>query len=77
MKGNYWLLILVHPTSRTKILGRFPFTPSIRVEILGVNIQCCSLFKRTMGRPKNVLVSIGKFKRKGKNALIKSIAYNF
>ena len=57
--------------------GRLPFTPSIRVEILGVNIQCCSFSKRKMGRSENVLASIGKFKRKRKNALIKSIAYNF
>ena len=53
------------------------FTPSIRVEILGVNIQCSSFSKRKMVRSENVLVSIGKFKRKRKNALIKSIAYNF
>ena len=74
------LLILVHPASRTKILGRFPFTPSIGVEILGVNIQCCSFSRRKiieMGRSENVLVSIGNCKRKRKNALIKSIAYNF
>ena len=55
-----------------------PFTPCIRVEILGVNIQCCSFSKRKMVRSENVLVSIiGKFKRKRKNALIKSIAHNF
>ena len=58
-------------------LERLPFTPSIRVENLGVNIQCCSFSKRKMVRSENVLVSIGKFKRKRKNALIKSIAYNF
>ena len=57
--------------------GRLPFTPSIRVEILGANIQCCSFSKRKMGRSENVLVSIGKFKRKRTNALIESIAYNF
>ena len=59
------------------VRGRLQFTPSILVEILGVNIQCCSFSKRKMGRSENVLVSIGKFKRKRKNALIKSIAYNF
>ena len=58
-------------------LRKKPFTPSIRVEILGVNIQCCSFSKRKMVRSENVLVSIGKFKRKRKNALIKSIAHNF
>ena len=58
-------------------LGHLPFTPSIRVEILGVNIQCCSFSKCKMGRSENVLVSIGKFKRKRKNASINSIAYNF
>ena len=31
-------------------LGRLAFVPSIRVEILGVNIQCCSFSKRKMGR---------------------------
>ena len=63
--------------SRLVDLGRLPFTPSIRVEILGVNIQCCRFSKRKMGRSENVLASIGKFKRKRKNALIKSIAYKF
>ena len=53
------------------------FTPSIGVEILGVNIQCCSFSRRKIGRSENVLVSIGNCKRKRKNALIKSIAYNF
>ena len=57
--------------------GHLPFTPSIWVEILGVNIQCSSFSKRKMVRSENVLASIGKFKRKRKNALIKSIAYSF
>ena len=57
--------------------GRLPFTPSIRVEILGVNIQCSSLSKRKLEKSEDVLVSIGKFKRKRKNAAIKPIAYNF
>ena len=57
--------------------GRLPFTPSIRVEILVVNIQCSSLSKRKLEKSEDVLVSIGKFKRKGKNATIKPIAYNF
>ena len=59
------------------ILGRLPFTPSIRVEILRVNIQCCSLSKRKMEKSQNVPVSIGKFKKKRKNVLIKLVAYNF
>ena len=57
--------------------GRLPFTPSIRVEILGVNTQCCSLSKRKLKKSEDVLVSIGKFKRKRQNASIKPIAYNF
>ena len=56
-------------------LGRLSFTSSIRVEILGVNIQCCSFSKRKMGKTENVLLSIGKLKRKRKNALINLIAY--
>ena len=59
------------------IKGLLPFTPSIRVEILRVNIQCCSLSKRKMGKSQNVPVSIGKFKKKRKNVLIKLVAYNF
>ena len=74
-----WGFVLCHQlfSSPIKDQGRLPFTPSIRVEILGVNIQCCRFSKRKMGRSENVLASIGKFKRKRKNALIKSIAYNF
>jgi len=45
--------------------------------MLGVNIQCFSFSKRKFRRSENVSLSIGKFKRKRKNALIKSIAYNF
>ena len=39
-----------------------PFTPSIQVEILVVNMQRCSLFKHKMEKSQNqnVLVSIGK-----------------
>ena len=73
--GLLWLLTLVRH-ARTRNQGRLPFTPFIRVEILAVNIQCCSFSKRKMVRSENVLVSTGKFKRKRKNALIKSIAYN-
>ena len=70
----WWNIDLLRDfTQRVINQGRLPFTPSIRVEILGVNIQCY----RKMGRSENVLESIGKFKRKRKNALIKSIAYNF
>ena len=74
-----WGFVLCHQlfSSPIKDQGRLPFTPSIRVEILGVNIQCCRFSKRKMGRSENVLASIGKFKRKRKNALIKSIAYYF
>ena len=57
-------------------LGRSPFTSSIRVEILGVNIQCCSLSERKTETSQNVLVTIGKFTKKRKNALIKWVAYN-
>ena len=74
-----WGFVLCHRlfSSPIKDQGRLPFTPSIRVEILGVNIQCCRFSKCKMGRSENVLASIGKFKRKRKNALIKSIAYYF
>ena len=44
---------------------------------LVVNIQCSSLSKRKLEKSEDVLVSIGKFKRKRKNAAIKPIAYNF
>ena len=64
-------------TQTRKPVNRLPFPPSIRVEILGVNIQCCSFSKRKMGRLENVLLSIGKFKRNRKYSLIKTIAYHF
>ena len=47
------------------------------MEVLVVNIQCCSLSKRKLEKSEDVLVSIGKFKRKRKNAAIKPIAHNF
>ena len=73
------MMITMTVTILTVIMkaGAFTITPSIQVESLGVNIQCCSFSKRKMGRSEYVLVSIGKFKRKRKNALIKSTAYNF
>lgn len=40
--------------------GRFPFTRSIRVEMVGSNIQYCSLSKYNVDKPQNVLVSVGK-----------------
>ena len=57
--------------------GHLPFTPSIRVEILGVNMQGCSFFKHKMEKSQNqnVLVSIGKLKKK-KKTCIEWIAYN-
>ena len=68
-----------HTLARHNNLGHLPFTvtPSIRVEILGVNIQCSSLSKRKLEKSEDVRVSIGKFKRKRKNAVIKPTAYNF
>jgi len=55
-----------------------PFTSSFWVEILGVNIQCCSLSKHKMEISKNAQASIiEKFTKERKNALIKMLAYNF
>ena len=73
--GNDVMKISIFPSCSKS--GRLPFTPSIRVEILVVNIQCSSLSKRKLEKSEDVLVSIGKFKRKRKNAAIKPIAYNF
>ena len=48
------------------------------MEILGVNIQCCSLSKHEMEISQNALASIiEKFTKERKNALIKLLAYNF
>ena len=67
----WWNIDLLRDfTQRVINQGRLPFTPSIRVEILGVNIQRCNFSKRKMWRSENVLVSI-------QYALIKSIDYNF
>ena len=47
------------------------------MEILGVNIQCCSLSTRKMDKSQNVLVSVGKLKHDRKSALIKPMSHNF
>jgi len=44
--------------------GRLPFTPPMRVEILGVNIQCSSLSKRKLEKSEYVLVESSKGKEK-------------
>ena len=62
--------------SHTTWLGALSITSSIRLEILGVNIQCWSLSKRKTEISQNVLVSIRKFTKKRKNALIKPVVYN-
>ena len=84
-QSSVWHLHMLSPLNYERdcheivsIQRRLPFTPSIRVEILGVNIQCCSLSKRKLKKSEDVIVSIGKFKRKRKNAsIIQPIAYNF
>ena len=73
--GNDVMKISIFPLVVNQ--GRLPFTSSIRVEILVVNIQCSSLSKRKLEKSEDVVVSIGKFKRKRQNAAIKPIAYNF
>ena len=73
--GGVFLLHQVHFHWREE-LRHLPFTSSIRVEILGVNIQCWSLSKRKTEISQNVLVSIRKFTKKRKNALIKPVVFN-
>ena len=72
---NY-LISILSASSVYRDMGRLPFTSSIRVEILGVNIQCWSLSKRKTEISQNVLVSIRKFTKNRKNALIKPVVYN-
>ena len=45
------------------------------MEILGVNIQCCSLLKRKLEKSEYVVVAVGKFKSKRKNASINASIY--
>ena len=72
------MIIILFILEHVEDQGCFPFALSIWVEILGENIQCCSLFKRKMEISQNVLVSIiGKYAKKRKNAPIKPVAYNF
>ena len=70
MQGRLSIWILISANNMylmfVKLYGRLPFTPFIRVEIFGVNIQCSSLSKRKMKKSENVLVSIAKFKKKRK-----------
>lgn len=58
-------------------LGHLPFTQSIQVKILNVNIQCCSLSKHKINKSPNVLVCVGILINDRKSALIKPIAHNF
>ena len=49
-------LVIGHCIDRVVALGRLPFTRFIRVEILGVNIQCYILSKCKMDKSQNVPV---------------------
>jgi len=78
MKMLMIVIIILFILEHVEDQGCFPFTLSIWVEILGENIQCCSLSKCKMEISQNVLVSIiGKYTKKRKNALIKPVTYNF
>ena len=58
-----------------------PGAPTIYAIHPGGNFRCkysvLQLVETQIEKSEDVLVSIGKFKRKGKNASIKPIAYNF
>jgi len=76
---GFWFsgVSLVSVAGFSGFYGRLPFTSSIQLEILGLNIRYCSLSERKTEISQNVLVSIGKFRKKRKNALIKPVAHNF
>ena len=76
---GFWFsgVSLVSVAGFSGFYGRLPFTSSIQLEILGLNIRYCSLSERKTEISQNVLVSIGKFGKKRKNTLIKPLAYNF